>query len=176
MSKLMPRKPVPGLEVDTVKGKRWNLAGVKPRCFTLIVFYRGLHCPLCKGYLAELDRLITEFNARGVEVFALSSDDQERAQRTQSEWGLNNLDLGYGLGIGTAREWGLYVSTGRGKTSMGVEEPALFSEPGVFLVRPDRALYWAAVQTMPFARPHFRDMLTAIDFVIKNDYPARGEA
>ncbi|MFN7087813.1 MAG: AhpC/TSA family protein, partial [Burkholderiales bacterium] len=66
--------------------------------------------------------------------------------------------------------------TGRGKTSMGIEEPALFSEPGVFLVRPDRTLYWAAVQTMPFARPHFRDMLAAIDFVIKNDYPARGEA
>lgn len=176
MSKLMPRKPVPRLEVGTVNGKRWNLADVKPQHFTLIVFYRGLHCPLCKGYLAELDRLVTEFNARGVEVFALSSDDQERAQRARSEWGLNNLDLGHGLGIGTAREWGLYVSASRGKTSIGVEEPALFSEPGVFLVRPDRTLYWAAVQTMPFARPHFRDMLTAIDFVIKNDYPARGEA
>ncbi len=176
MSRLMPRKPVPGLEVNAVKGKRWNLADVRPQRFALIVFYRGLHCPLCKGYLAELDRLTAEFSARGIEVFALSSDDQERARRTQSEWGLGNLDLGYGLGINAAREWGLYMYAGRGKTSMGVEEPALFSEPGVFLVRPDLTLYWAAVQTMPFARPHFRDMLTAIDFVIKNDYPARGEA
>jgi peroxiredoxin len=176
MSKLMPRKPAPGLEVVTVAGRRWNLADAKPQHSTLIVFYRGLHCPLCKGYLGELNRLAAEFNSRGVEVFALSSDDQERAQRTQDEWGLTNLDLGYALRIDTAREWGLYVSAGRGKTSMGVEEPALFSEPGVFLVRPDQTLYWAAVQTMPFARPHFRDMLGAIDFVIKNDYLARGES
>jgi hypothetical protein len=28
---------------------------------------------------------------------------------------------------------------------------------------------------MPFARPHFGDVLTALDFVIAKDYPARGE-
>ncbi len=68
------------------------------------------------------------------------------------------------------------ISSSRGKTSVGVEEPALFSEPGVFLVRPDGTLYWASVQTMPFARPHFKEVLSALDFVIKADYPARGEA
>jgi hypothetical protein len=67
------------------------------------------------------------------------------------------------------------VSTGRGKTSAGVEEPALFSEPGLFLVRPDGTLYFATVQTMPFARPHFDDIVKAIDFVLAKDYPARGE-
>jgi hypothetical protein len=30
-----------------------------------------------------------------------------------------------------------------------IEERALFSEPGIFLVRPDRTLYWATVQSMP---------------------------
>jgi len=28
---------------------------------------------------------------------------------------------------------------------------------------------------MPFARPHFSDILAAIDFVLENNYPARGE-
>jgi hypothetical protein len=46
----------------------------------------------------------------------------------------------------------------------------------VFLVRPDRTLYYAAVQSMPFARPHLRDILAGLDFVIAKDYPARGEA
>ena len=64
---------------------------------------------------------------------------------------------------------------GSGKTSVGIEEPALFSEPGLFLVRPDGTLYWSAVQTMPFSRPHFADVLTALDFVIDKNYPARGE-
>jgi len=42
------------------------------------------------------------------------------------------------------------------------------------LVRPDRTLYFASVQTMPFARPHFTDILAALDFVIAKNYPARG--
>lgn len=74
-----------------------------------------------------------------------------------------------------AREWGLYISTSRGMTSIGIEEPARFSEPGVFLVRPDGTLYYGAVQTMPFARPHFDELLAAIDFALAKDYPARGE-
>jgi hypothetical protein len=29
---------------------------------------------------------------------------------------------------------------------------------------------------MPFARPRFSEILGAIDFILRNDYPARGEA
>jgi hypothetical protein len=60
-------------------------------------------------------------------------------------------------------------------TSAGVEEPAKFSEPALYLIRPDGSLYFGSVQTMPFAWPHFADILPAIDYVVKNDYPARGE-
>ena len=105
----------------------------------------------------------------------MSSDPAERAERAKQEWKLPNLRLGYGLDLVVARRWGLYISTGRGVTSAGVDEPALFSEPGLFLVKPDRTLYFASVQTMPFARPHFADILAALDYVIAKDYPARGE-
>lgn len=176
MNKLMPRQPVPELKVPTLQGTIWRLAEVTSEHFMLVVFYRGLHCPICRTYLGELDKLAADFKSRGVEIIAISSDVEERARQTQKDWGLVNLILGYGLDLDVARQWGLYVSTSRGKTSTGFEEPAKFSEPGVFLVRPDGTLYWASVQTMPFARPHFKDMLGAIDFVIKNDYPARGEA
>jgi hypothetical protein len=89
--------------------------------------------------------------------------------------GADNLRFGHSLPLKTAREWGLYVSASRGKSSINIEEPPLFSEPGVFLVRPDGSLYYAAVQTMPFARPLFSELLQAIDFAITKDYPARGE-
>jgi len=39
-----------------------------------------------------------------------------------------------------------------------------------------RTLYFATAQTMPFARPHFNELLQAMDLVLKSDYPARGEA
>ena len=175
MSKTLPRTKVPPLSVNTVSGQRWTLAERKPERFTLVVFYRGLHCPICRGYLGELAKLEPEFRSRGVDVVVISSDDEERARRAMTEWQLGNLTVGYALDLAAARAWGLYISSSRGKTSTGIEEPARFSEPGVFLVRADGTLYWSAVQTMPFARPHFRELLNAVDFVISKDYPARGE-
>jgi len=176
MPHLVPRQPVPALAVPTVDGPAFDLAAATPERFSLVVFYRGLHCPICKTYVSELDRLVKEFADRGVATIAISGDTEERARRTRDDWGLGSVPIGYGLPLDKAREWGLYVSTSRGMTSIGIEEPARFSEPGVFLVRPDGTLYWASVQTMPFARPHFREMLGAIDFVVAKDYPARGEA
>jgi peroxiredoxin len=173
---LLPRQPVPALSVDTVGHGRWTLAERTPRNFTLVVVYRGLHCPICRPYLGELNRLLGDFDQRGVEALALSTDNAQRAAQAVADWKLDALTVGYGLTIEAARAWGLYISTSRGQTSIGVEEPSLFAEPGIFLLRPDRTLYFASVQSMPFARPHFADMLPAIDYVIKNDYPARGEA
>jgi peroxiredoxin len=174
--RLMPRKPVPSLEFDLVGGGRWSLAAQKPQNFTMIVFYRGLHCPVCRKYTSELNGMIGEFDKRGVSTVITSNDTLERAQEAKDKWGLPNLAVGYGVSIDKSREWGLYISTGRGKTSIGVDEPAVFAEPGLFFVRPDQTLYWATVQTMPFARPHFPEIAQAIDTVLARDYPARGEA
>ena len=126
----IPRQPVPALSVETIAHGRWNLADSKPANFTLIVVYRGLHCPICRPYLSELNRLAGEFVQRGVEVIALSSDNAERAAQAVRDWKLIATRVGYGLSIDDARTWGLYVSTSRGKTSTGFEEPALFAEPG----------------------------------------------
>jgi peroxiredoxin len=172
---LIPRQPVPALSVPLAGGGRFDLDTEKPERFTFVVFYRGLHCPICRTQLGDLESKLPEFAKRGVTVAAVSSDTRDRAERSKLEWKLPNLRLGYGIDLVTARAWGLYVSTSRGTTSAGVEEPAQFSEPGLFLVRPNRTLYFASVQTMPFAKPHFADVLTALDFVIAKNYPARGE-
>lgn len=174
--RLMPRKPVPSLEFDLLGGGHWKLQDDTPERFNMIVFYRGLHCPICRRYTSELNGMIGEFDKRGVSTVITSNDTEERAQTAKDTWGLPNLRIGYGVPLEKSREWGLYVSTSRGKTSAGVDEPALFAEPGLFLVKPDKTLYWVTVQTMPFARPHFPEILQAIDFVISKDYPARGEA
>ena len=172
---LMPRQPVPALSLPLVGGGTWSLAEQSPENFTLVVFYRGLHCPICSTYLGDLNRKAGQFAERGVNIVVASSDGAERAAEAKEKWGLDGLDLAYGLSLDEARKWGLYVSSGIGKTSIGIEEPALFNEPGLFLVRPDGTLYFGSVQTMPFARPAFGDLLKALDFAIARDYPARGE-
>lgn len=172
---LLPRQPVPPLDVATLDGSSFVLGVSPPPTFDMIVFYRGLHCPVCTKYLTDLERLVPDFEQRGVRPIAISSDGEERARDMAKKIGAQRLRFGHGLPLAVARQWGLSISASRGKTSIGIEEPPLFSEPGLFLVRPDCTLYWGSTQTMPFARPHFDEIVAAIDFVQKNDYPARGE-
>ena len=119
--------------------------------------------------------MVGDFAEAGIEVIAVSSDDQARVEQTREDWELENVTLGYGLSIEQAREWGLHRSTSRGKTSIGIMEPDEFSEPGLFIVKPDQTLYWSQISTMPFARPHFREILGGMKFALENNYPARGE-
>lgn len=165
-----PRQAAPELSFKTLDGD-WNLAAQQPEQFSLILFYRGLHCPICKAQLRDLDRKLGDFEALGVEVVAVSGDIRERAEQARSDWSLENLDIGYGVSEETAREWGLYISEG-----IKEGEPERFFEPGLFLVRPGGELFGAAIQSMPFTRPSFSELLGAIGFIKENDYPARGEA
>ncbi len=43
------------------------------------------------------------------------------------------------------------------------------------MVTPERTLYYGSVQTMPFVRPHFSELVSALYFAIAKNYPARGE-
>jgi peroxiredoxin len=175
MNVLKPRQSVPELTLDLVGGGSWTLNESPPDNFTMVVFYRGQHCPICKTYLQELNRLDGDFAGHGIEVIAASGDTAERAGQTVEDWGLDKLSVAYGVTVDQARAFGLHRSAGRGKTSIGIEEPAEFNEPGFFLVRPDGTLYWSNISTMPFARPHFREILKSIEFALERDYPARGE-
>lgn len=172
---IIPRQKAPELIIETLDHGRFNLAMEKPERLTLVCFYRGLHCPVCTNYLKELERLTPAFAQRGVETIAVSSDGEARARQMAEKIAAKNLRVGYGLELSAAREWGLYISASRGKSSIDIEEPPMFSEPGVFLIRPDQTIYYLSVQSMPFVRPNFGEMLQAVDYIIKTDYPARGE-
>ena len=172
---LMPRKKTPSLSVDLVGGGRFDLETESSERGTVICFYRGLHCPICATYLGELEKLSSDFAERGVATVAISSDTERRGKDMAEKVGTKDLRVGYGLSLESAKEWGLYISAGIGETSIGIEEPELFSEPGLFMVTPEQTLYYGSVQTMPFVRPHFSELVKALDFAIGKNYPARGE-
>lgn len=172
---LIPRQKTPDLVVETLDDGTFDLSASRSERGTVICFYRGLHCPICVNYLKEFEKLAPEFAKRGVGSIAVSTDGEERTRAMAEKVEAKNLRFGHGLGLAKAREWGLYISTSRGKTSIGLEEPALFSEPGLFMVTPEQTLYYGAVQTMPFVRPHFSELVGALDFAIEKNYPARGE-
>jgi peroxiredoxin len=168
---IKPRERAPELTVDLVSGGRWRLDEQHPETFTMVVFYRGLHCPSCRAQLSELNRRLDELTARGLTVIAISGDTHQRAQTTVAEWHLDRFAIGYGLGEETARAFGLFLSR-----AIKDDEPAQFSEPGLVLIRPDGTVYYEAITTMPWGRPRLDDILGGIDYAAKVDYPARGEA
>jgi peroxiredoxin len=172
---LVPRQKTPELKVPTLDKEKFDLSAEISLRGTVVCFYRGLHCPLCATYLKEFQTVVEEFAGRGVGTIAISSDGEERAQQMAEKISADGLRLGYNLPLSVARDWGLYISTSRGKTSIGIDEPKLFIEPGLFMISSDKTLFYASVQTMPFVRPHFSELIGALDFAIENNYPARGE-
>lgn len=167
---LKPAEHVPALDLPLTNGARYNLSEQSPENFTLVVFYRGKHCPVCRAQLRDLSTKLDDFAKAGVNVVAVSMDSEERAMEVHEKWTTGDVPLAYGLAEESAREWGLYISQGR----EGTDEPDIFSEPGMFLVRPDGTLYFASVQNAPFTRPPFDQLLKGVDYIVKNDYPVRG--
>ena len=166
-----PRQPAPELKVPLLGGGTYRLREQTPDLFTMIVFFRGLHCPVCRAQLSELERRLDELHSRGVDVIAVSGETRERTTTLAQEWKLERLPLAYGLTEEQMRAWGLFVSRGHDEN-----EPALFNEPGLFLISPDHTVYYESILSMPVGRPRLDDLLGGIDYWTANDYPARGEA
>lgn len=165
----LPGAPAPALDLDLIIDAEWQLSEQSPEAFTMIVFYRGLHCPICKSYLTGLRGKYDEWLAKGVEIIHVSMDTKEKAKQAHEDWGLDPVPMGYGLTEEQARAWGLYLSEG-----MTEKEPKLFSEPGLFLVKPDGTLYFAEMASTPIVRPDLEMLLGKIDFIKEKAYPPRG--
>jgi len=176
--RVIPGDTMPALDARLVSGEPWTLAGEKSARLALLAFYRGLFCSICRVWVADLDRLVPEFEKRGVSVIALSCDKEEGARKAVQGWGLRQLRVGHGLDVEDARRAGLYISEGRGlNPASGEKEPMLFAEPALMLVRPEGELYAAWIQSTPYARVHIAEILTAVDnFVAKNLPEPRGSA
>lgn len=132
----------------------------------IVVVYRGQHCPICKTYLAELERTVPEFAKAGVGVIAVSGDPEDLARAFIDEIGVT-FPVGYGLTVDQMRNFGLYVSEPRSEK----ETNRPFAEPGVFVINADGLLQVLDISNAPFARP---GLAKGLKFIRDNDYPIRG--
>ena len=169
----MSEKPLPGgqapaLTLPLAGGGTYDLSTENPEAATMVIFYRGVHCPVCEGYLGKVAEKAAAFAEAGMPIVLASMDNQERAEKAKADWGLANLPVAYGMTEEQARAWGLYIST-----SIKDAELPVFCEPGTFWVKPDGSLYLIDIASMPFARPDL-DILLSRVVAIGNGYPPRG--
>jgi peroxiredoxin len=167
---LLPGQSAPKLTVRSAKGGDWSLHESKAPRMVLIDFYRGLHCPRCKLHVLDIKSKMARFNDRGVACIAISMDDQARAEQAIAAWGLDDLDVGYGMTEQQAGDWGLYLTD-----SINDREPRRFSEPAIVMVDTRNwEIYGAVYGTNPFNRVHAADILEGLDAMLARDYPPRG--
>lgn len=166
---LRPGAPAPTLTLPLVGGETFRLADAAPRLFTMLVFNRGLHCPVCHAQLAELDRRCDELAEKGIDVVSISAETEQRATQMHADWGIEKVPIAYGLSEAQMRAWGLFVSR-----AIHDSEPPVFNEPGLFLISPDASVYYESILSMPVGRPHLDDLLGGIAFWTEHAYPARG--
>ena len=166
--KLMPGTQAPSLVLPLAGGGTYDLSAQSAGAATMVIFYRGLHCPVCEGYLGKVVDKAAAFAEAGMPIVLASMDGQDRAEKAKADWGLGDLPVAYGLTEEQARSWGLYIST-----SIKEAETPVFCEPGTFWVKPDGSLYLIDIASMPFARPDV-DILLSKVVAIGNGYPARG--
>jgi peroxiredoxin len=158
-----PEDTMPAIEAELVGGGAWRLAEEHPAKLALLVFYCGLHCPICPNWLRKLERVVPRFVEHGVSVIALSCDTRERAAQAKRGWKLTELRVGYGVEAEDARKAGLYLSEEKGR---------LYTEAAILAVKPeDGTLYAAWVQSQPHARPRFAEVLSALEGWLANDLP-----
>ena len=167
--KLTPDSQAPNLKLPLVGGGEFDLASEKPTNFTMVLFYRGYHCPVCKNYLSSLVSLLDDYNAAGFNTVIASMNGAELAEKTVSEWGLSSLRVAHSLTVDDAKNWGLWIS----KAFKDVEAD-IFTEPGLFWIRPDGKLYLADISNMPWARPDLGNLVSKVGYALENNYPARG--
>ncbi len=167
--RLVPDAPVPALRLPLVGGGIFVLNDPKPENFTMVVFYRGYHCPVCKGYLERLGGLMAGYRDAGFAVVAASMNGRDLAERTVAEWDIGDVPVAHDLSEADARAWGLWISK-----AFKDSEPDLFCEPGMVWVRPDGRLYMIDISNMPWARPDLEFLLSKVPMAVGNAYPARG--
>lgn len=166
---IIPGKKAPSLNIETISGNTWSLDKQLNKSKCMIVFYRGLHCPVCSVFLKQIESQLLEYKKSNTEVIAVSMDNKEKALKVKSDWSIKNLNIAYGLSEENARKWGLYISK-----SIKEAESDLFCEPGLFIIKEDGTLYLANTSNMPWARPDLTDFPAKLIFAEENNYPVRG--
>ncbi len=167
-SKLDAGQPTPRIPVALVDGGSAEIGGVRDG-YQLTIVYRGKHCPVCQGYLKQLNEMQGDFAAANTEILVVSADPAEKAQANAEEQGWT-FPLGYDLSQEQMRTLGLYVSEPRSDA----ETDRPFAEPAALLTNPAGALQVVDISNAPWVRADLNALLRATTRIQEVDYPIRG--
>lgn len=159
---------LPTMKFQTVSGDTITV-GAQRNTWTLLVVYRGRHCPRCKRYLNTLNEMRAQWLEAGFDIVVVSADTKQKARADMDEFGWQ-FDLAYGLSEAQMHDLGLYIT----EPLSDAETTQRFAEPGTYVIRPDGSILLIAISNGPSARPDLSELLDGMIFTKQNDRPPRG--
>ena len=170
-------KPVPGslfprVEIPMLGGGVLQLGNASDGYdWQLIVVYRGKHCPICTRYLRELNEVVAPLKDLGIEVVAISADNEQRATAQIAQVS-PEFSVGYGLTVPQMQALGLYISGPR----HGIDVAVPFAEPALFVVNEKTELRMVDIANVPFMRPQLSSLVGGLKFMrgMTEPFPANG--
>ncbi len=86
----------PDLSIQTVGGNQMSLPRDVEGSYAVILFYRGAWCPYCKAQLAAFARARASLQSIGVEIVAISVDEETASAALVEKLRLN-FPVGFGV-------------------------------------------------------------------------------
>lgn len=168
MTPLKPADPFPPISFNLISGENRQL-GASPGRWTLLIVYRGDHCPRCKTYVKKLHELVPAYAERNVDILLATTDPSHVAKRTIDE---NNwtLPVAHGLTNEQCLQLGLYLTD----QDASAELDGQYAEPGMFLLNPEGLTQVIATSNSPSVRPDLEVVLDGIIGTQDRNLPIRG--
>ena len=161
---------LPEITLKLVGGGEATLGKAEqPGNWRLVFIYRGLHCPICKKYLKQLDSLSAQFADAGAEIIVASADPETKAAAMVEEIEIK-LQVAYDLSIEQMQSLGLWISEPRSDD----ETDRPFGEPALFAINSEGRIQLIDQSNTPFNRADLTELLDTVTWVRENDYPIRG--
>lgn len=114
MPLLSPGDPFPALGLHLPGGETLTLPDAFVGNFGVVLFYRGSWCPYCHTQLRAFQRASARLEAAGIQVAALSTDDDATAADLVAKLGLT-FAVGHGAdALAISAATGAFVSPTRG--------------------------------------------------------------
>ena len=110
-NKLAAGSQIPDIYFSLINGNSIRLSEETSN-WTLLIVYRGLHCPICKDYAAKFENKLSKLQNINTQLVLISADTKDKATKFAEELTLKSK-IGYGLTIDQMRKLGLYLSEPR---------------------------------------------------------------
>lgn len=168
MSVIKPADPFPPIEFKMMSGETERLSDNTGR-WTVLVVYRGDHCPRCKTYVARLHELAAAYAEREVDLRLASMDPENVARRTIEENGWT-LPVAHSLSVAECQQLSVYLTDHED----GAELSGPYAEPGLYLINPEGLTQVIATSNSPSVRPDLEVVLDGIIGTQDRNLPIRG--